>query len=173
MGLSCAEYALIVDDDERLVGGETLRAVVRWRVPRVLDVRVYNLKPNGPPEEQRSTRLLSLRTGVRFDGPIHETAAGVMLRSPAVSRPYLVHYGYSSAGVTLEKYFGRNYPLARAHGSGKVVHPRTAGVLMRDAIGAYDAALRPDASGTHDDLAGAVAVFRRAVIDVDDWWEYV
>lgn len=162
-----ADYALIVDDDERLVGGEALRALLESRQAACLAVRLINMHPRGNTEAQVLPRVVRLDGAIRFEAPLHETLERVgpeSLHTTPVSRPYLVHYGYADPWVTERKYQLRNLDIARRFGSEH--HRRMASVRLRDAVAAV--VNEGAATGT---LIGPVLDFQRAVVAPGHWHE--
>jgi hypothetical protein len=131
LDLATADYALVVDDDERLVGVDALRSALRTRVPDALRVRVSNVMERGNVEDQFHVRVVRLDGRARFEGAIHETIEGPDIAVVAVGRPYLVHYGYSDPDVLQRKYGARNRPLADRHARDEGAHRRIAGVHLR------------------------------------------
>lgn len=162
-----ADYALIVDDDERLVGGEALRALLESRQAGCLALRLINLHPRGDAEPQILPRVVRLDGSVRFEAPLHETleqvGAGILHTTP-VSRPFLVHYGYADPWVTERKYQRRNLEIARRFGSEH--HRRMASVRLRDAVAAV-----VNAGASQETLIGPALDFQRAVIAPGHWHE--
>lgn len=168
LDLGTGDYALVIDDDEQLIGGGALRGLLAPRVVDGLLLGIVNLEPRSGVLTQTLQRVVRLGIGRRFVCPLHETVDGSPERVCGVGRPYILHHGYSDPATVREKQRKRNPEILRSHMAVAYPHPRLSALRLRDTWAALTYGV-----GSVGDLADAVITVQRAIIAAGEWEEYL